>query len=121
MTKRSLGMILGLAAWAVGCGGSPRIDTSSEEAAAVSLKQVRESLPEQMRPAFDEAVTTVVLTRYAEDMRGETAAGPGRFGARALQPLNGMTAQEVLTQAQRIVAETEKEARARGASKRSPQ
>jgi hypothetical protein len=107
MMKRSLGMILVLAAWALGCGGPPRIDTSSEESATASLKQVRESLPEKMRPAFDEAVTTVVLSGYAENELRETVAGPERFGARALEPLNGMTAEEILTEARRIGAESE--------------
>jgi len=106
MTKPSLGMILVFTVWALGCSGPPRIDTSSEESATASLKRVRESLPEKMRSAFDEAVTTVVLSGYAEDELRETAAGPERFGARALEPLNGMTAEEVLTEAQRIGAET---------------
>jgi hypothetical protein len=119
MTKPSLGMVVVLAACAPGCGTPPRIDTSSEEAAVASLKEVRESLPERMRPTFDEAVNTVVLSRYAEDELRETTGGPGRFGARALEPLNGMTAEEVLTEAQRIVAETGETGHG-GESRRSP-
>jgi hypothetical protein len=120
MTKPSLGMILGLATWVLGCHEPPRIDTSSEEAAVTSVKEVRESLPQRMRPAFDKAVRTVVLTHYGEDALRETEGGPERFGAHALEPLNGMTAAEVLTEAQRIEAETEEEQDANDGRTRRP-
>jgi hypothetical protein len=117
MRKPLFAMILGLAAWHMGCAAPPRIDTSSEEATSVSLSEVRESLPERVRPAFDDAVKTVVLSGYAEEAERETAAGVESFGARALAPLNGMTAEEVLTEAQRIEAEAEE---TRGRSRREP-
>jgi hypothetical protein len=70
---------------------------------------------------IDEAMTTAVLSRYAEDELRETAAGPERFDAQALEPLNGMTAEEVLTEARRIEAETKaKRGGAEGESRRSP-
>jgi len=105
MARPSLVAMLSFSAWAFGCGGPPRIDTSSEETASASLKQVRQSLPERVRPAFDQAVTTIVLDRFGEDAPGLTAGGPATFEAAMLKPLNGMTADEVMTEARRIVAE----------------
>jgi hypothetical protein len=120
MVRESPVALLCLAALALGCGGPPRIDTSSEQSAAASLKQLRESLPERMRPAFDEAVRTVVLSRFGEDAVGVTEAGPEAFGAAVLEPLNGMTADEVLTEAQRIIADREARRGARAGEPRAP-
>jgi hypothetical protein len=60
-----------------------------------------------MRPAFDEAISTVVFDRLGEDVMDDLAGGPESFGARVLEPLNGMTAEEVLTEARRIAADGE--------------
>jgi len=49
----------------------------------------------------------VAFSRFGKDAVPEMAAGPTGFEARALEPLNGMTAHEVLTEARRIVAERE--------------
>jgi hypothetical protein len=107
MVRQSVATIVGLAAWAVACGTAPRIDTSSDERVAASLDEVRRSLPPAKRPAFDEALATVASSRFSKDAVSEMAAGPRGFGARVLEPLNGMTADEVLTEARRIVAERE--------------
>jgi hypothetical protein len=107
MVRPLVWAILWLATCALGCGAPPRLDTSSEARATASLEEVRASLPERMRPAFDEAVTTVVVDRLGEDWADEMAGGARTFGARALEPLNGMTAEEVLTEARRIVADRE--------------
>jgi hypothetical protein len=112
MLRRSRVVVLGLVAWAVGCGTAPRIDTSSDERAAASLKEVRQSLPADMRPAFDHAVKTVVFSRLGEKPVPEMAAGPEDFAARALEPLDGMTANEVLTEARRVVAERQEKGEA---------
>jgi hypothetical protein len=108
MTKLSSAVGLCLATWSFGCGGPPRIDTASEESAAASLKEVRASLPETLRPAFDEALATLLSSGLDGDVGREMADGPREFGARVLEPLNGMTADEVLTEAQRVVAERER-------------
>jgi hypothetical protein len=106
-------LVAGVAASMVACGTTPRIDTTSDERAAASLEEVRHSLPPAKRPAFDEAVMTVVSSRFGEDEIRDVAAGPPGFEARALEPLNGMTAHEVLTEAGRIAAE-KKEAGGKG-------
>ena len=98
-------VVAGLAASAVACGTAPRIDTSSDERVAASLQEVRRSLPPEKQLAFDEAVATVAFSRFGKDAVPEMAAGPAGFEARALEPLNGMTAEEVLTEARRIVAD----------------
>jgi hypothetical protein len=110
MTRRALCLVLLFATWHVGCAAPPRIDTSSEARAIESLKQVRESLPADKRPDFDAAVMTVALERLGEDAPREMAGDPDTISARLLEPLNGMTAHEVLTEAQRIDAR-ENEAR----------
>jgi len=121
MVRRPVWAILWLATCAVGCDTPPRLDTSSEERATASLEEVRASLPERMRPAFDEAVTTVVVDRLGEDWASEMAGETQSFGARALEPLNGMTAEEVLTEARRVVADREEvREEGQGESRRPP-
>jgi len=105
MLGRKGSLLLSVVVLIAGCGGPPRLDTSSEESAVASLKRVRESLPEDVRPAFDEAVTTVALDRVGASGAAEMAGGPPALGARLLRPLNGMTAAEVLTEARRIRAD----------------
>jgi hypothetical protein len=113
MAGRAGSLLLCLAALGIGCGGPPRVDTSSEKSTVASLRRVRESLPEEMRPAFDQAVTTVALYRLGDNPPRHMGGRPEALGARLLRPLNGMTAHEVLTEARRIAAEA-KAARAPG-------
>jgi hypothetical protein len=100
-------IVLCLVASALACASPPRIDTSSEESAAASLKRVRASLPQKVRAAFDSAVATVALSHLDEEAVKEVEGRPETFGAEVLRPLNGMTGEEVLTEAQRILAERE--------------
>jgi Family of unknown function (DUF6694) len=118
MTRGAGSLLLCLVPWAAGCSTPPRIDTSSEARAGTSLKQVRESLPQEKRRAFDQAVMTVALSRLGEEAPGEVA-GPEALGAELLKPLNGMTAAEVLTEARRIAADR-REAPGAGQGKSKP-
>jgi hypothetical protein len=120
MTRRTPTLLLWLAAGAVACGTPPRIDTSSEATAAASLKRVRESLPQKKRPAFDQAVMTVALSRLGEEAPAERTAGPDTLGAELLRPLNGMTAAEVLTEARRITADSKETQSAGGGGSKAP-
>jgi Family of unknown function (DUF6694) len=102
MAGRARGVIFCLAACMLACAAPPRIDTASDETTVASLKRVRDSLPEQKRASFDDAVMTVAWSRLGEDAPPPTPGKPPE--ARLLASLNGMTAEEVLTEARRIAA-----------------
>jgi hypothetical protein len=105
MARRARLAVLGVLALVVGCG-APRIDASSEQRAVASLERLRDSLPEEKRLEFDRAVLAIVRSEMDEKgLPRLEAAGPGAFDARALEPLDGMTAEEVITEARRIAAD----------------
>lgn len=120
MVRRESFAVLCLLAVTIGCG-APQIDASSEEKAVASLKRLHDSLPEQKRAEFDRAVMTVVLSELDEkDLPKLEAAGPRAFDARALKPLNGMTAEEVITEARRIDADAARRESTRGVKGSKP-
>jgi hypothetical protein len=97
-----------------GCG-PPQLDTSSDAKAVASLERLRQSLPEDKRAEFDQAMMTIVLSRLSGKRQLEIEqAGPAGLDALALRPLDGMTAQEVMTEARRIAADAARRSRSAG-------
>lgn len=97
-----------------GCA-APRIDTSSDETAAVSMKQVRQSLPEDRRELFDEAIMTITFSKATDDLFGLAAiasASPETMKAQMLAPLDGKTGEEVIAEGNRIIEERKAKERA---------
>jgi hypothetical protein len=96
---------------------APRLDTSSPESIQQSVKRLRESLPKDKQTKFDEAVMTVVTTKALEGgLVGLAALGaagkkPEELAAQFLAPLNGKTADEIIAEADRIVAERKQKER----------
>jgi hypothetical protein len=90
---------------ASGCS-APTIDTSSDEAMKASAQKVRESLPEDRRAEFDEAVQLLVFSQIgmAEVLAGG-ALGAASVESRMKSSLDGKTAEEVIAEAARIRAE----------------
>jgi hypothetical protein len=97
-----------------GCG-PPQLDTSSDAKAVASLERLRRSLPQDKRAEFDQAVMTIVLSRLSGKRELEIEqAGPAGLDARALEPLDGMTAHEVIIEAGRIAADAARRSRSAG-------
>jgi hypothetical protein len=86
-------------------GGAPRIDTTSDETAATSLRRVKRSLPESERERFTNAVVTILMDRHRRE--GTPGAGAGdQVTTAVLKPLDGKTAKEIFAEAERISAAT---------------
>ena len=101
---RGRALILAGALAASGC--APRIDSSSPEKMAATMQTVRDSLPEDQRQKFDEAVMAVAL----KDVTGASlvplaAQSPAQLPAEVSAKLNGKTALEVITESEAIAAE----------------
>ena len=89
----------------VGCGGTPRIDASSDAALASSIKSINSSLSEDGKKEFAGDCTTILMTTALKSAFG------GAFGKEKGQApektdlfksLDGMTAAEVHARASDI-------------------
>ncbi len=89
-----------------GCQPPPRIDASSEEALKASIEEVRRALPEEKRNRFDESI--IILNFKDVDLKGkllDKLAGRSVTDGNTKGPLHGKTADEVIAEANRILAE----------------
>lgn len=88
----------------------PRVDTSSPQRAQESFKRVRDSLAKEKQAKFDDAVTIIAMSKVLEGgfgsmiARGSSGKPPEEMAAEALAPLNGKTGEEIITQAEQLVA-----------------
>lgn len=80
----------------------PRIDMSSDEAAARSIGRVRDSLDEEQRRELTDA--TMVLVRQAMGADRAAALDPDKARVAVKQVLDGKTAAEVIAAAQAVEA-----------------
>jgi hypothetical protein len=102
----SLAVLLLLAPALRGCSSPqssadpPRIDMSSDEAAARSIERVRDSLDEQQRRELTDA--TVLLVRHALGADRAAALDPDKARIAVKQVLDGRTAAEVIAEARAV-------------------
>ncbi len=101
---RGRALILAAALAASGC--APRLDSSSPEQMAATMQKVRDSLPEDKREQFDEAVMAVAL----KDVTGASLVAlagqsPAQLPAQASAKLNGKTGLELIAEAEAIASE----------------
>jgi hypothetical protein len=79
-----------------GCS-KPKIDTSSDEALKNSTAAVRESLPQERRKAFDEALLVITFEQLdPREIFAGGSAGANISEAKAKQALSGKTAEEII-------------------------
>jgi hypothetical protein len=94
-----------LIAWAVlvaGCGEN-KIDSSSDEKFAISLEAVKNSLTDNKKKEFEEAVGVMAFSQIGNIF--EVAANPDRMQRKIKDKLNGKTAEEIIAEGNRIIAE----------------
>lgn len=94
----------------------PKLDTSTDEAMRRSTEEVRSSLPEEERDEFDEGLMLVMMSSLQLDSLSSASLEDVERGAEAAANeartrLNGMSADEVLREADRIKAERERRER----------
>lgn len=87
--------------------GPPRLDGSSRERLEASVAKVRGSLPEELKPAFDSAMTVVAMAdvdlkgALAQVLAGGDSPLAGIQGA-MLDKVNGLTGRQVIARSDSI-------------------
>ena len=85
----------------------PRVDTSSDEKMKASIAKVRESLPENRRHEFDEALEIMLFSQVdLPNLFVVGTTGVNVVEAKIKQSLNGKTAQEIISQSAQIKERT---------------
>src|SRR5215203_3435790 len=92
---------------------APKIDTSSNESMKKSIERVRESLPEEKRADFDNALRDLALAdlNFQEIMAQGTSPSTDTLTSKMKQRLNGKTGQQILSDAAKLREDRERRAR----------
>ena len=96
---KKLGLIIVLSALLAACG-APTLDATSEESRKSSIERMKQALPDGERGRFERAVMIVA-------MDGLSIADSGGSVDAALVTLDGKTAEEIMSEADSIVAARE--------------
>ncbi len=124
---RKLSGVLALVLAVSAACSKPRIDTSSDEAMAASMKAVAESLPEKDRERFSQAMMQIAAAStfeqmsaiFAKSLAGGKAARSAKPAADLMKRANGLTGTEVIALADQLAGEMKtKEEAASQATKR---
>lgn len=101
MLKR---LILCVAMAATLACAAPKIDTSSNESMKKSIEQVRESLPEEKRADFDNAIRDLALAdlNFQEMMAQGSNTSADALTTKVKQRLNGKTGLQILSDAAKL-------------------
>jgi hypothetical protein len=98
---RNLVLVICLAAIA-GCGGTPRIDGSSEAAFESSVEKVSDSLPNEKKMEFAIALLAISMSHAGEllsDPANIDEASQTAMAEKVITELDGLTADEVIAKA----------------------
>lgn len=96
---KKLGLVIGLSTLLAACG-APTLDATSEESRKSSIERMKQALPDGERGRFERAVMIVA-------MDGLSIADSGGSVDAALVTLDGKTAEEIMSEADSIVAARE--------------
>lgn len=94
-----------------GCS-DPKIDATTDESMKASIEKVRQSLPQDKRDSFDEALKILAFSQI--DLKGlfaEGASGVGSTKGKMKDALNGKTGLQVIAEADRIKKERKEKER----------
>lgn len=100
----------------VTAGCTPTIDAGDDEALEESIEEVADSLSDDEREEFEEALFTLLFSG-AGDMLLDPDADDDEIDRRMRESIDGMTAREVIAEAEEVQREVEEE-RARREAKR---
>ena len=89
----------------VGCS-DPKIDASSDELMKESIEKVRQSLPEDKRAEFDDALKVLAFSQISlKGLFADGASGVRTTEGKMKDALNGKSGEEVIAEAERIKKE----------------
>ncbi|WP_130626065.1 DUF6694 family lipoprotein [Enterococcus sp. A8] len=105
--KKIVGVLL-LSCLLVGCD-KPKIDSSTDAAMKSSIAKVRDSLPENKREEFDNALKVVAFSNInmADLMRSTSNNDNEEISKKMRESLSGKTGEEIISYAQQVTAERE--------------
>ena len=91
-----------------GCD-KPKIDATSDESMKQSIEKVRESLPENKRAEFDNAIKVAIFSNvnFADILNSGASVDKEELDRKFRETLSGKTGDEVISYAQKINAERE--------------
>ena len=88
-----------------GCS-DPKIDASTDESIKVSIEKVRQSLPDDKRAEFDDALKILAFSQISlKGLFADGATGVSSAKGKMKDVLNGKTGEEVIAEAERIKKE----------------
>ena len=86
-----------------GCG-DPTIDASSDESMMVSIKKVRNALPDNQKEKFDKSLQVLAFSNFNfEAIIEGDAIAPRNIRAKVKDSINGKTGAEVIAAADEII------------------
>ncbi|MFP1724911.1 DUF6694 family lipoprotein [Lonsdalea quercina] len=100
---KKIGIAFVIALVLSGCD-KPKIDTSNEATVKESIKEVRESLPEDKRAAYDNALKVIAFSNVSmkDLMHAEMANNMSTVKDKMMSNLSGKTGEEILVYADQI-------------------
>lgn len=94
-----------------GCS-DPKIDTSSDESMKASIEKVRQSLPQEKKKVFDEAIQVLAMSQLnLKDLFTQGAAGVSNTEIKMKESISGKTGSEVIAEAERVKQERKEKER----------
>ena len=107
--KLKLFVLVFLAISLVGCS-KPTVDASSDESMKTSIAKVRESLPEEKRDQFDEALQLMAFSQIdLKSIFTEGAAGVSNLKGKMKDAVHGKTGEQIIAEASQIKLERERQ------------
>lgn len=96
----------------LGCSTDPVVDASSEEAFEASTKKMYESLDGERKDRFQKSLALLLLSAVdLKEVMAGAATGNEDYKTKAMQSLEGMTADQVIAQADQVIKEREEKMR----------
>lgn len=94
-----------LAVALLGCA-DPKVDATTDESMKASIEKVRQSLPEEQRAEFDEALQLLAFSQVdLPTLMAQGAAGASSVTGKMKDAIGGKTGPQIIAEAQRIEAE----------------
>jgi PBP1b-binding outer membrane lipoprotein LpoB len=87
-----------------GCSSQPTVDTSTDEKMKSSIEQIRQSLPEEKKDDFDEALMVLAFSNISmEGLLAQGSLDAETTKAKMKESLHGKTGDEVIAIAEEVI------------------
>jgi hypothetical protein len=94
-----------------GCS-EPTVDTSTDENMKLSIEKVRQSIPNEKRNDFDEAIKVLAFSNISlEGLFAQGSSGVGTIETKMKESLHGKTGVEVIASAEEVIKQRKEKER----------